>query len=201
MEGGARSREGGVRARLTVPHHDPGVRPSGGVHSAQFDQLDQLDYSSPMTSTVVPTIDFSPAKSHLSDVMTEVFHGHQPRIVSRHRGKEQMLLVRPDDLVKMLGEHDLDVRAVYDAGEVTLRIPDMGVLGFGETLDEAVEDLLVELRAYATRFFREPARFMATSRGAHAAALLRFALANDDEQRRMLGLGGPAAEPVALAAQ
>ena len=27
MEGGARSREGGVRARLTVPHHDPGVRP------------------------------------------------------------------------------------------------------------------------------------------------------------------------------
>ena len=152
-----------------------------------------------MTSPVVPTIDFSPAKSHLSDVMTEVFHGHQPRIVSRHRGKEQMLLVRPDDLVTILGEHRLDVRAVYDAGEVTLRILDMGVLGFGETLDEAVEDLLVELRAYATRFFLEPARFMATSRGAHAAALLRFALAGDDEQRRMLGLGEPGVEPAALA--
>jgi hypothetical protein len=154
-----------------------------------------------MTTPVVPTIDFSPAKSHLSDVMTEVFHGHQPRIVVRHRGKEQMLLVRPDDLVTILGEHRLDVRAVYGAGEVTLRIPDMGVLGFGETLDEAVEDLLVELRAYATRFFREPARFMATSRGAHAAALLRFALAGDDEQRRMLGLGGPGAEPLAPAAR
>jgi hypothetical protein len=112
-----------------------------------------------------------------------------------------MLLVCPDDLVAILGEHRLDVRAVYDAGEVTLRILDMGVLGFGETLDEAVEDLLVELRAYATRFFREPARFMATSRGAHAAALLRFALAGDDEQRRMLGLGGPGVEPVALAAR
>ena len=154
-----------------------------------------------MATPPVPTIDFSPAKSQLSDVMTQVFHGHQPRIVSRHHGKEQMLLVRPDDLVTMLGEHRLDVQAVYDQDEVTLRVPDMGVLGFGETLDEAVEDLLVELRSYATRFFQEPARFMATSRGAHAAALLRFALASEDEQRRMLGVEEPEQEPAAAGAR
>ena len=52
-----------------------------------------------------------------------------------------MLLVRPDDLVAMLGEQRLNVQAVYDSDEVTLRVPDMGVLGFGETLDEAVDDL------------------------------------------------------------
>ena len=80
----------------------------------------------------------------------------------------------------------LDVVAVYDQGEVTLRVPEMGVLGFGESLNEATEDLLVELRDYAARFFREPAPFMATSRGGHAAALLRFALADEEEQRRML---------------
>ena len=154
-----------------------------------------------MATPPVPTIDFSPAKSQLSDVMTQVFHGHQPRIVSRHHGKEQMLLVRPDDLVTMLGKYRLDVRAVYDAGEVTLRVPDMGVLGFGETLDEAVNDLLVELRAYATRYFREPARFMATGRGDHAAALLRFALVGEDEQRLMLGLHEPEREPAVAAAR
>jgi hypothetical protein len=153
-----------------------------------------------MATSPVRTIDFSPAKSQLSDVMTQVFHGHQPRIVSRHHGKEQMLLVRPDDLVAMLGEHRLDVQAVYDANGVTLRVPDMGVLGFGESLDEAIDDLLVELRAYATRFFREPARFMATSRGTHAAALLRFALAGEDEQRLMLGLEEPEPEPAVAAA-
>ena len=147
-----------------------------------------------MATPSVPTIDFSPAKSQLSDVMTQVFHGHQPRIVSRHHGKELMLLVRPDDLVTMLGEHRINVQAVYDQDEVTLRVPDMGVLGYGETLDEAVDDLLDELRAYATRFFREPARFLATSRGAHAAALLRFALADEDEQRRMLGVEEPERE-------
>lgn len=154
-----------------------------------------------MATPPVPTIDFSPAKSQLSDVMTQVFHGHQPRIVSRHHGKEQMLLVRPDDLVAMLGEHRLDVQAVYDADEVTLRVPDMGVLGFGETLDEAIDDLLVELHAYATRFFREPARFLATSRGVHAAALLRFALADEDEQRRMLGVDEPEPERAAITAR
>lgn len=154
-----------------------------------------------MADSSVPTIDFSPAKSQLSDVMTQVFHGHQPRIVSRHHGKELMLLMRPDDLVAMLGEHRLDVQAVYDVDGVTLRVPEMGVLGFGETLDEAIEDLLLELGAYATRFFREPARFMATSRGAHAAALLRFALSDEDEQRHMLGMEQPEPEPAAAAAR
>jgi len=139
-----------------------------------------------MTDPLVPTSDFSPAKARLSDVMNEVFHGHQPQLVSRHRGKEQMLLVRPDDLVAMLADQHFGVQAVYDSGEVTLRVPDMGVLGFGESLDEASEDLLVELRAYATRFFREPGRYLATSRAQHAGALLRFALSSEDGQRQML---------------
>ena len=154
-----------------------------------------------MAAPPVPTIDFSPAKSQLSDVMTQVFHGHQPRIVSRHHGKEQMLLVRPDDLVTMLGEHRLDVQAVYDHDEVTLRVPDMGAIGSGETLDEAVDDLLDELRAYATRYFREPARFLPTSRGAHAAALLRFALADEGEQRRMLGVEEPEPQSAPIGAR
>lgn len=150
-----------------------------------------------MSDAIVPTSDFSPAKARLSDVMTQVFHGHQPQLVSRHRGKEQMLLVRPDDLVAMLADQHLEVRAVFDAGEVTLRVPEMGVLGFGDTLDEATDDLLLELRAYAARFFREPARFMASGRATHAGVLLRFALSTEEAQRRMLS---EAVEPEATSA-
>lgn len=137
--------------------------------------------------------DFSAAKARLSDVMTDVFHRRRPQVVARHRGKEQMLLVRPDDLAIMLGDQRLDVRVVHDEGEVTLRIPDMGVLGFGETLDEATDDLLVELRAYAARYFEDPVRYLNTPRVAHAGALLRFAISPHDEQRRMLGEGTEAA--------
>jgi hypothetical protein len=102
-----------------------------------------------------------------------------------------MLLVRPDDLLAMLGDHRLDVRAVYDADDVTLSVPELGVLGFGETLEDAVQDLLDELRAYAGRYFDDPQRYFPTSRGSHAAALLRFALGDADEQRAMLGLTEP----------
>ena len=63
----------------------------------------------------------------------------------------------------------------------------MGVLGFGGSLDEATEDLLVELRAYAARFFREPARFMATSRALMPARCCGSPSPTDEEQRRMLG--------------
>jgi antitoxin YefM len=148
-----------------------------------------------MHEPVVPTIDFSPAKAQLSDVMDDVFHRHRPRLVSRHHGKEQMLLVRPEDLVAMLGDRCLKVLAVYDGGEVTLRLPEMGLLGFGETLESAIDDLLGELRVYAERYFEEPLRYMASSRGAHAATLLAFALASEDEQRSMLAIDEEPAGP------
>lgn len=151
-----------------------------------------------MNTRLLPTIEFSPAKAHLSDVMNEVFHRHRPQVVSRHQGKEQMLLVRPEDLIAMLGDQTLDAQAVYDEGEVTLRVPELGVLAFGDSLAEAQEDLLAELRAYVQRFFEDPERYM-TGRGAPPLALLRFALSGEDEQRSMLGIESvpPVAELVA----
>jgi hypothetical protein len=156
--------------------------------------LTSLTYPEVVHARLVPTIDFSPAKATLSDVMDDVFHGHRLRLVSRHHGKEQMLLVRPEDLMELLDGHRLNVLAVYDEGEVTLRVPEMGVLGAGATLAEATDDLLSELRIYAERFFEEPARYMATSRKAHAPALLLFALAGEERQRSMLGIEGAAAD-------
>ena len=179
---------------MTSRHDDPGsawsgesVRPARLLQTSYLTNLTALTYSSHMTTNLLPTIEFSPAKAHLSDVMNDVFHGHRPQVVSRHQGKEQMLLVRPEDLVAMLGDQQLDVRAVYDHGEVTLRVPDVGILAYGDTLDEAVEDLLAELHIYVERFFENPARYMA-GRGAPSLALLRFALSGESERRSMLGI-------------
>ena len=136
--------------------------------------------------TLVPTTQFSEAKAQLSDLMTSVFYAHQPRLVSRHGGKERMLLLRPEDLVEMLGNQRFDVVATYDAGEVTLSAPDLGIVGLGDTLAQAMEDLVVELRAYAERFFADPGRYAATERRAHAGLLLRFALTPPHEQAALL---------------
>ena len=146
-----------------------------------------------MVETLVPSIDFSPAKSQLSSLMDLVFHAHQPYLVLRHRGKEQMLLLRPDDVLRLLSDMRIDVQAVFDKGEVTLRTPDLGVLGFGSTLDEAIDDLLSELRDYARDYFGEPDRYRGPDRTSHFGPLLRFALTPAEDQRRLLhGLESPA---------
>jgi hypothetical protein len=144
-------------------------------------------YLRDMDDSLLATIDFSSAKATLSDLMTNVYHQHRTHLVSRHRGKEQMLLVRPEDLLEWLPNEPFDVRAIYDDGEVTLSIPDMGVLGFGDSLAEAEQSLLDNLRAYAARFFANPARYGATKRRAHAPGLLRFALADQAGQQALLG--------------
>jgi hypothetical protein len=152
---------------------------------------------------LVPTVDFSPAKAHLSDVMTDVFHQHQVTIVSRHHGKERMVLVRPDDLLAMLPSEPFETEVVYDAEGVAVAVPALGVMGVGDTTELAIDDLLVELRAYAKRFFESPARYFAAGQGDRAASLLGFALADEARQRRLV-IGDPesrhAAESLAAGA-
>ncbi len=135
----------------------------------------------------LPSIDFSRAKAELSDVMTRVVHEHRPSIVSRHRGKERMLLVRTDDLARHLADFEFELEVIEDAAEVTVALPRFGLLGFGSGRDAAVADLLVELRAYAADFFERPAFYAATDRAAHAPWLLRFALTPPGEQLDLLG--------------
>ncbi len=147
-------------------------------------------------SDALLSTDFSAAKAQLSDLMTDVYHEHRPHLVSRHRGKEQMLLVRREDLARMLADQRLDVEVVYDEGEVTLRVPDLGVLGFGDTYDEAAEDLLTELEVYAASYFQNPARYAYTSRASHAGVLMRFAISSPEERRAML-TEAPVGEPLA----
>ena len=147
-------------------------------------------------SDALLSTDFSAAKAQLSDLMTDVYHEHRPHLVSRHRGKEQMLLVRREDLARMLADQRLDVEVVYDEGEVTLRVPDLGVLGFGDTYDEAAEDLLSELEVYAASYFQNPARYAYTSRASHAGVLMRFAISSPEERRAML-TEAPVGEPLA----
>lgn len=134
----------------------------------------------------LPSLDFSRAKGALSDVMTQVVHEHRPSIVSRHRGKERMLLVRTDDLIRYLDTFSFDLELAEDEGEVTAAVPTLGVLGFGASRDEAIDDLLVELRTYAADYFERAGFYAATDRAGHAPWLLRFALTPVTQQQALL---------------
>lgn len=139
----------------------------------------------PVNETLA-SVDFSRAKSTLSDVMTKVVHEHSPRIVSRRRGKEEMVLVATGDLVRFLDSFRFDPRITIDAGEVTAKLAHLGLLGFGETSEEAMEDLVAELRVYTRDFFERASFYAETDRAGHAPWLLRFALTPPDRQLELL---------------
>src|SRR5688572_25997937 len=136
--------------------------------------------------TALPSLDFSRAKSTLSELMTQVVHEHSPRVVSRHRGKEEMVLVATGDLARFLDSFRFDPRVVVEADDATAELPELGVLGFGETLEEAMEDLVEELRVYSRDFFERASFYAETDRAGHAPWLLRFALTPPDQQLELL---------------
>src|SRR5439155_23738214 len=80
----------------------------------------------------------------------------------------------------------LDPRVTIDGSEVTAEVAQLGLLGFGETLEDAMEDLVEELRAYARDFFKRASFYAETDRAGHAPWLLRFALAPLDRQLELL---------------
>jgi hypothetical protein len=137
-------------------------------------------------ATDLPSLDFSRAKSTLSEVMTEVVHKHSPLVVSRHRGKEQMVLVASDDLARVLDSFRFDPQVTIEGGEVTAALSQLALLGFGETLEDAMSDLRDELAAYARDFFERASFYAETDRAEHAPWLLRFALTPPDQQLELL---------------
>src|SRR5438874_13315186 len=107
--------------------------------------------------------------------MSMVVREHQPHLVSRHRGKESMLLLNTQDVLALLRQYRFESRVIFSEGEVTIEMHQLSLLGFGDTFHEALADLLNELRVYAQNFFEEPSLYMNSNRREHLPWLLRFA--------------------------
>ena len=137
-------------------------------------------------ATLVPTHDFSPAKVHLSELMSKVVHTHQPQLIQRFAGKEEMLLMQSGDLARLLSSFRFQPQVTMSDGEMTASLPDFKLLGFGPTTEEAVSDLVEELRAVTKRFFEKPAFYLETERAAQFPWLLRFALTPEEQQLELM---------------
>jgi hypothetical protein len=137
---------------------------------------------------------FSEAKTGLSEVMDEVVREHRPQVVSRHQ-REHMLLVRSEDARRWLDTFRLDLGVTLDPGQVSIQAAPLGLIGVGESFDAALDQLAVEIRRYAVRFFDRIEFYRHTSAIRHEPYLLRFALAPVDEHRGLLEADIAAAAP------
>ncbi len=114
--------------------------------------------------SVVETIAFSEAKAKLSELMTTVVHGHQPKAVRRHQGKEEMFLIGRDEVVALLEGFEFAPKVSVSNGEFTVRLPELALIAGGSSLDEAIAELVELAEMYATdyldrwEFFKETGR-------------------------------------------
>jgi hypothetical protein len=130
---------------------------------------------------------FTAAKSGLSGLMTEVVHRHRPELIERHGGKEAAVLISREDVVSLLSDHRFRPQIALGHGEATAVVEDLGVVASGADSDEAMENLVRELRRYAHDFLVErPSFYLQTPRARHAPLLLRFALTPPEDQLNLL---------------
>jgi antitoxin YefM len=131
-------------------------------------------------------IEFSRAKAGLSEVMTEVVHRHRAMVIDRHGGRERALLIGEELAEDALGEYRFAPEIIAEEGEVTARLAEFGLLGFGETVEEAMGDLARELDVYADRFLGDYSFYRRTKRAYHLPCLLRFKVTSPARRRELL---------------
>lgn len=139
-----------------------------------------------MPTTIFPSRKAADAKAHLADVMTAAIHGTMPQIIQRRGGKERVVVARPDLMAQALSGFRFEAEVLLGDGEIVVRLEQFGLLGAGDSYEDAVEDALEQLRSYAGEFFRDWSLYSHTDRRWHLPWLLRFALTAEEDQAGLL---------------
>jgi hypothetical protein len=133
----------------------------------------------------LPSRPFAEAKTRLSEVMTDVVHGHHPQVIGRHGGREQMLLVGLDDIAAVLESFRFDPRVSISDGEFVVRLPELDLVAGGARYEDAVEELVELVEDYSETFLPRLDFFMQTDRRLHLPWLLRFALTPEGDRAEL----------------
>lgn len=113
---------------------------------------------------LIETIGFSDAKAHLSDLMSSVVHDYEPKAVSRHHGKEAMLLL-PEPVIRAILENvTFDPQVTVRPDEFVVRLPELNLVASGGSIDEALDEMVEIASAFAEQYLRR-LRFHQDSEG------------------------------------
>jgi hypothetical protein len=135
---------------------------------------------------VAAEIEFSKAKASLSEVMTEVVHRHHAKVIDRNGGRERALLIGEELAEDALAGYRFAPEIIAEDSEVTARLAEFGLLGFGETVEEAMNDLAGQLDVYADRFLGDYGFYRRTKRAPHLPYLLRFKVTAPERRVELL---------------
>jgi hypothetical protein len=93
-------------------------------------------------------------------------------------------------LVAMLEEFAFEPKVSVSEGEFVVHLPELGVIAAGESLEEALDELVELADAYAEQYLDRFAFYRETDRGRQLPWVARIAVTPPDE-RHVLFLGRP----------
>lgn len=138
-----------------------------------------------MASSLIETLAFSEAKAKLSDLMTSVVHGHRPKAVDRHHGKEEMLLLGREEVMALLESFEFQPKVSVSGGEFVVRLPELGLIAGGESFDGALDELVELAEEYAKQYFARLEFYRETDRRQHFPWVARVAFTPAEERRHL----------------
>ena len=142
--------------------------------------------------------DVTAARSSLPELQTRAVEHHRPQMIRRRGDADASVLLAASDLATSFAAFRFEPHVTTGDGEATASLENLGILGMGATAEEAVEDLAVELRRFAQRYFEKAAFYRETHLRGYLPWLLRFAATPEDRQVDLL-YEEPATTPVAPA--
>lgn len=133
---------------------------------------------------LLETVPSARAKAKFRELLDAVAHEHRLRLIDRY-GHDAVALLEPAAIVALIDEH-FETEVIVEPDEVSVTLPQVGLIGAGPTLDAAIEDTLAKLREYATRYLENREFYRRTDRAHEYKLLAKFAFTPTEEQRALL---------------
>lgn len=128
-------------------------------------------------------INFAEARQGLTKLFDSVWHGSLPAIVNRRRA-EEVLLLRRDLQEYILQTYAFKPEVLPEEdGSITVSLNEVDIAVNAQTLDEALNELVKELKIYAEDYRNKLQLFLhAPNRRGHFPYILRVWLCDSDQQ-------------------
>lgn len=137
--------------------------------------------------TMLSELNLTEARKEFSSLYDEVFNSYKPAIIKRKK-TEEVLVLRVDQQKLLLSNYSLKPEIITEEdGSITLALDQLEIYANGSNLSEAVNDLVNDLKIYASDYIQRSQLFLnAPNRKSHFPFILRVLLCDSDDEIRKL---------------
>lgn len=132
-------------------------------------------------------LNITDARKEFSNLYDNVFNAYKPMIIKRKQ-TEEVLVLRADLQKMLLSTYSLKPEILHEEdNSITLSLDQLEMYVNGQTMDDAINQLINELKIYAQDYIERSQLFLnAPNRRSHFPYVLRILLSENEEEIRNL---------------